>query len=111
MSRKTNDMDYREICQQIQEERPEGFRVNSITVNFDKLGYEIQSNVLDRICDRLQNQAEYYLNDEITIIRDNSLNELWTYSIRHNCGRSPMYDEEQSEHYCPHCEQQSIFNY
>lgn len=111
MNRKTNDLDYREACESIQSERPEGFKVNSIVVNFDRLGYDIQSNVLDRICDRLRETASYYLNDEVTIIRDNSLNQLWDYNLRHTCGRSPMYDEQESEYYCSFCEQQSVFNY
>lgn len=111
MSRKTNDLDYREVCEQIQAERPEGFRVQSITVNFDRLGYDIQSNVLDRICDRLKETASYYLNDDITIIRDNSLPQLWTYNIVHSCGRSPMYDETNDEYYCAFCESQSVFDY
>ena len=111
MNRTTNDLNYRDVCETIQEERPDGFYVQSITVNFDQLGYDIQSNVLDRICDRLEDTAEYYLNDDVTIIRDNSLDELWTYSIRHSCGRSPMYDEQESEYYCPKCERESVFNY
>ena len=112
MNRTTNDLNYRDVCQQIQSERPDGFYVQSITVNIDLLGYDIQSNVLDRICDRLKDTASYYLNDDVTIIRDNSLDELWTYSIRHSCGRTPMYDEQNDEYYCVKCEREkTVFDY
>jgi len=106
------ELNYRDVCKQIQEERPQGFKVNSIVVNFDKIGHDIHSNVLDRVCDRLENQAEYYLNQDVTIIRDNTIDELWTYNLKHSCGNGPMFDEQKEEYYCPVCEKKkTIFDY
>jgi len=107
-----SELNYRDVCEQIQEERPEGFKVNSIVVNFEKIGHDIHSNVLDRVCDRLENQAEYYLNQDVTIIRDNTIDELWTYNLKHSCGNIPLYDESNKEYYCPICEnKKTIFDY
>lgn len=107
-----SELNYRDVCQQIQQERPEGFKVNYIVVNFDKIGYEIQSNVLDRVCDRLENQAHHYLNQDVSIIRDNSINELWTYNIVHICGSSPLFNEQRNEYICPICKnKKTIFDF
>jgi len=107
-----NEPDYRKVAQSIQEDRPEGFRVAEIHVNFESMDLDIQDRIRDRICDRLKETASYYLNDELEIVTDSSIDDKWTYDIVHSCGQTPMYDELNDEHYCPICkDKESVFDY
>ncbi|GAB7010132.1 hypothetical protein [Halorubrum trueperi] len=106
-----SELDYRDVAQSIQEDRPEGFRVSAIHVNFQAMDLDIQSKVRDRICDRLKETASYYLNDDLEIFTDSSIDQKWTFDIVHECGQTPMYDELNEQYYCPICVEETIFDY
>lgn len=106
-----SELDYRKVAKEIDEDRPEGFRVSAIHVNFARMDLDIQDRVRERICDRLKDTATYYLNDELAIVEDNTIDDKWTYDIVHECGQTPMYDAPNDEHYCPVCVEASVFDY
>jgi hypothetical protein len=106
-----SELDYREVAQSIAEDRPDGFRVSAIHVNFDRMDLDIQSKVRERICDRLKETASYYLNDDLAIVQDSSIDDKWTYDIVHSCGQTPLFDAMNDQYYCPICKDESVFDY
>lgn len=107
-----SELDYREVAQSIQQDRPDEFRVSAIHVNFELMDLDIQNKVRERVCDRLKDTASYYLNDDLEIVQDSSIDDKWTYEIVHECGQTPMFDELNGEYYCPICkDKESVFDY
>ncbi|WP_256402637.1 hypothetical protein [Halorubrum salinum] len=107
-----SELDYREVAKEIDEDRPDGFSVSAIHVNFEIMDLDIQDRVRERVCDRLKDTATYYLNDDLEIVQDSSIDDKWTYDIVHQCGTEPMFDAKNDEYYCPICkDEQSVFDY
>ena len=105
------DLDYTSVAKQIDSERPTGFKVNTIIVNFEKFDLDIRETVQRRIMRTFEDRASKVLNDDVSVISKNTLNQKWDYTIIHSCGRKPMYDSRKEEYYCSHCEENSVFNY
>lgn len=105
-----SELDYAEVARTILKERPEGYTVPCIRVNFDKIDHDIAPRLQERSCGVFQDKAANYLNADIEVTPDSSISELWTYELVHECGRSPHYDEENEEYYCPICAD-SVFDF
>lgn len=101
------DMD--KIIGDIKEERPNRFIVDKIKVNLDKVTPDIQED-RDKVINLLEIRASEQLDSETTVIEDNSIDELYSYTIIHNCGTKPLFDAKINEYYCPACPN-SVFDY
>lgn len=107
-----SDLDYKEVAEQIDRERPTGFKVGTIIVNFEKLDLDIRETVQRRIMRTFEDKASKILNSDVSVISKNTLNEKWDYEIVCVNGHRPMYDEQKNEYFCPTCEDnRSIFDY
>lgn len=107
-----SELDYRKVAQKIAEDRPSGFRARAIKVNFELLDIDVAPRIESRIMRQFESVAQDVLNENVAVMGDNTLSEVWTYDLRHTCGQIPMYDAQNDEYYCPVCKHKdSIFDY
>jgi len=105
-------MNYRDIANKIDRQVPEGFKVDSISLNVNEVKAKVPERIYDRITQRFAYEAGYVLNENLTVNINNSLNKKWDYSIVcETCNSNPMYDSSEEEYYCPNCKQKSVFNF
>ena len=106
-----SDLDYHDVAQEIAQDRPKGFRVRAIKVNFELLDLGVAPRIESRIMRQMESVAQKILNENIAVTGDNTLSELWTYDLRHTCGSQPLFDAQNDEYYCPICKDESVFDY